>query len=113
MQKNKKIGRAYKYDISNVLDRADFEIARLKKIEKSTCKSSFRYDEYNHTVRNDSEGIRYSWYYDPTLSISKEEWDKAFERFARKKVNIYGKKVDRSEFLKENCDWKNKNNLII
>ena len=102
MRKNKKLSSRHKYDINGILGRADFEIARLKKIEKSTCKSSFRYDEYDYAPRNDSEGIRYSWYYDPTLSISTEEWNKAFERFARKKENIYGQQVDRSKLFREN-----------
>ena len=38
---------------------------------------------------------------DPTYLGSMPEWRKAFKRFAKKKVNIYGQKVDRSALLNE------------
>ena len=34
-------GRPFKHDIEGILGRADFEIARLKKIESSSTKSLF------------------------------------------------------------------------
>jgi len=44
---------------------------------------------------------------DPTYLGSIPEWRQAFEKFANKKVNIYGKKVDRTALLNEDFKFGN------
>jgi len=94
-------GRPFKHDIEGILGRADFEIARLKKIESSSTKSLFRNEEYKNAVRTITHGNEYKYFDDPTSTVSVTEWEKAFKRFCKKKVNIYGQKVDRSRLFKE------------
>ena len=95
------VGRPVLYDIQGILGRADFEIARLKKIEKVKDKSLFRYEEYNSRVREETYGYEDNYWLSPEITGTKEQWRKAYKRFCNKKVNIYGKKVDRTRLLND------------
>ena len=95
------IGRPILYDIEGILGRADFEIARLKKIEEAKDKSLFRYEEYNSRVREETSGYEDNYWLSPEITGTMDEWIKAYKRFCNKKVNIYGKKVDRTRLLND------------
>jgi len=95
------IGRPILYDFEGILGRADFEIARLKKIEQAKDKSLFRYEEYNSRVREETSGYEDNYWLSPEITGTIDEWTKAYKRFCNKKVNIYGKKVDRTKLLND------------
>ena len=94
-------GRPILYDIEGILGRADFEIARLKKIEKAKDKSLFRYEEYDSRAREVTSGYEDNYWLSPEITGTMQEWIKAYKRFCNKKVNIYGKKVDRTKLLND------------
>ena len=56
MQKKGKMGRPFICNIDGILGRADFEIERLKKMDESSYKKAFRYDEFNNAVRKVTMG---------------------------------------------------------
>ena len=95
------IGRPILYDIEGILGRADFEIARLKKIEEAKDKSLFRYEEYDSRAREVTSGYEDNYWLSPEITGTMEQWRKAYKRFCNKKVNIYGKKVDRTRLLND------------
>ena len=101
MTQEKKIGRPVLHDIDGILERADFEIARLKKMSEAKDKSLFRYEEYNNATRDLTCGYEDNYWLSPEITGTIDEWTKAFKRFCNKKVNIYGQKVDRSKLLNE------------
>jgi hypothetical protein len=100
-------GRPIEYDIEGVLQRADFEISRLKKVQDVSYKSQYKKygdaikSKYHNLNQEAKCGFEFNMFDDPTYLGSMPEWRKAFKRFAKKKVNIYGQKVDRSALLNE------------
>lgn len=106
-------GRPIEYNIEEIIERADFEIQRLKKVPDVNYKS--KYKKYGdavkskyHNVDQESKcGFQFSLFDDPTYLGSIPEWRRAFEKFANKKVNIYGKKVDRTALLNEDFKFGN------
>jgi len=106
-------GRPIEYNIEEIIGRADFEIQRLKKNLDVSYESKYKkYGDlnkanYNNLNKEAKCGLEFNLYDDPTYLGSIPEWKKAFERFAKKKVNIYGQKVNRSALLNEDFKFGN------
>ena len=106
-------GRPIEYNIEEIIDRANFEIEKLKKVQDVSYKSKYKkYGDlnkpnYNNLNKEAKCGLEFNLYDDPTYLGSIPEWRKAFERFAKKKVNIYGQKVNRSALLNEDFKFGN------
>lgn len=97
----KKCGPKHKYFIEDILDRCDFELRRLKNTRSLNFKSKYNkhrsagYDP--STNENAYYGFRHKQSRSSFYIGEYEDWVKAFDDFSKKKVNIYGKKVDRSK----------------
>ena len=108
-------GRPIEYNIEEIIGRADFEIERLKKVQDVSYKSKYKkYGDlnkpnYNNLNKEAKCGLEFNLYDDPTYLGSIPEWRRAFERFAKKKVNIYGQKVNRSALLNDDFRFGNGN----
>ena len=106
-------GRPIEYNIEEIIGRADFEIEKLKKVQDVSYKSKYKkYGDlnkpnYNNLNKEAKCGIEFNLYDDPTYLGSIPEWRRAFERFANKKVNMYGQKVDRSALLNDDFRFGN------
>jgi hypothetical protein len=106
-------GRPTECNIEEIIGRADFEIERLKKNRDVSHKSRYKkyayLDKGNYSNLNKESkcGLEFNLYEDPTYLGPILEWRKAFEMFAKKKVNIYGKKVDRLALLNEDFKFGN------
>lgn len=103
--------RPFKFNEEDILHRADFEIERLKKVLDVSYKSQYKkYNvasrgNYNNVDFQSKCGYKFAYFSDPDWVGSFSDWNEAFERFAKKTTNIYGKKVDRSELLRENSNY--------
>ena len=71
------------------------------KIEQAKDKSLFRYEEYDSRAREVTSGYEDNYWLSPEITGTMQEWIKAYKRFCNKKVNIYGKKVDRTRLLND------------
>ena len=90
----------------NISEKCDVELERIKRYKPLPITSRYRkkhdIDYYPPTC-----GFVHRFSLDPDFFGSHEEWHQAFERFEKKKVNIYGKKVDRSKVFADKEEIKN------
>ena len=92
--------------MKDIVAKCDTEIQRVKRYKPLPITSRYRkkhdIDYYPPTC-----GFVHRFSLDPDFFGSHEEWHQAFERFEKKKVNIYGKKVDRSKVFADKEEIKN------
>jgi C4-type Zn-finger protein len=105
MQKKGKMGRPFICNIDGILGRADFEIERLKKMDESSYKKAFRYDEFNNAARKVTTGFQDNYHLSYRVIGSVEEWEEAFKYFCKQTVNTKGQKVNRRKLLNENFSF--------
>ncbi len=91
--------------MKDILAKCDTEIQRIKRYKPlpitSRSRKHHRIDYYPDNV-----GFTNRFSNDPDFFGSFEEWNEAFEKFCKKKRNIYGKKVNRMGLLKTTNDNK-------
>ena len=85
--------------MKDILAKCDTEIQRIKRYKPLPITSRYR---KNHSIDYypDKVGFTHRFSHDPDFFGSFEEWNEAFEKFCKKKRNIYGKKVNRMGLLK-------------
>ena len=105
MQKKRKMGRPFVCNVDGILGRADFEIERLNKINESSYKKAFRYDEFNCAAQNLTTGFQDNYYLSYRVIGSVEEWVEGFKYFCKQTVNTKGQKVNRRKLLNENFSF--------
>ena len=90
----------------NVCAKCETELQRIKRYKPLSVTSRFR---KNHDIDYypTSCGFSHRMTFDSMYVGDLTEWDRAFERFEKKKTNIYGKKVDRSKVFADKQDVKN------
>jgi hypothetical protein len=92
--------------MKDIVAKCDTEIQRIKRYKPLPITSRYRkkhdIDDHPPTC-----GFVHRFSLDPDFLGSHEEWHQAFERFEKKKVNIYGKKVDRSKVFADKQEIKN------
>lgn len=90
----------------NISEKCDVELERIKRYKPLSITSRYRkkhdIDYYPPTC-----GFSHRMTFDSSYVGDLTEWDRAFERFEKKKVNIYGKKVDRSKVFTDKEEIKN------
>jgi hypothetical protein len=90
----------------NISEKCDVELERIKRYRPLPVTSRYR---KNHAIDYYPAncGFAQRMTFDSSYVGDLTDWEEAFERFEKKKVNIYGKKVDRSKVFTDKEEIKN------